>query len=1491
MIQTFLRNTGLKQQLTIVVSLAILLLAVAISLQSSWESKGRMRDTLVEHATSVAASLIDRGALALIYNSPDNVAVAINAAIAMDDVVRIDIFHADGQLLLTRKRQPTEDGPSVRRTLEQLKARQLQEDHNFISLVAPVVDGHSAASPFQVAEQKPFLYGYVHVIVSKQQLNRVGSALLTKNILIALIIAMGLIACLRILTGAIARPVDMLSRLMERAGKGELGIRSEVDGPYDIAKMAASFNQMMKELEVRENALKSSRDEALQNAMVNAQFSATISHEVRTPLTGVISVLETLRKENLTKQQREYVDTAYKSSTALINLLNDTFDISRMKAGDLQLNESDFDLHKLVEDVMDVSAKRAHAKGLYLGYLPSPFIPDRIKGDALRLRQVLTNLLSNAIKFTSVGEIAIKVESVEKGEIPLLRFQITDSGIGLSNDEIAGVLETPGQLSVHKDGKRRSTGLGVAISKQIVNLMGGELGIVSEKGKGSTFWFTIACKHSDAVELDDDHPLLFDTRVLIADESSIVRDFIAQCLLKKGMRCETFDNGDDAWAALVRAETSIDPFRLVIAGSGLKDSLSRSFTELAYKELIAAPERVLTLDLYGAQYRADANDSGNCLGRPLTQSRLIDCIERLLEKLPDFALAASNRAHNGAGGPDQTYRVLLAEPDAYNRSLATAALVEAGCECILVGNGAEALQVLEADEFDFIVMALDMPVMDGVEATLRIRETEARSGAHTPIVALVPDDDRSANYPVQALGMDHWIRSPLGADNARALVERLLRRPTIAIASQPLLFPELEKTPSNPAAFDLRQYEELRVTLGDALSATYRAFLEDIPDHLNALHLARQVGNHAEVSRLLHLVKGASANVGAAGLSSVAKDLELRWKASESIGSDEMQSALRSAFAIAEIVIERIVPDCVQGSAEVIETVGHVMIADDDRVSRIALRGILEKQGYKVTEAQNGEEALSYLDDDTPDVILMDAVMPVLDGFDACARIQSLPPSKVCPVIMMTALEDEAAVEKAFAAGASDYITKSSGTSVLLSRIKHTVETNEALRTAHARSSGDTLTGLLSRSAFYELVTEEIRTSQINTAAVLYLDIDRFSSINHEYGYEAGDALLVEVAQRLKRTVRRQNCIARFSGSDFAIFLRDMPDNAAAEHVADQICKAMAHPFVINHSQIFAPVSIGIATYPADAGNADMLVKGASTAMAKAKKANTSVQFYQNSMEPGFNEKQRAKEELCHALDNGELTILYQPVIATNSGLIEGVEALVRWNHPQRGMLRAADFVPFAVETGLILRLGEWVIRNAFKQLYDWRRRGWSTLTLNLNVSSQELLQPGFASMVHGLAAESGLPPAAVILDVAEVALVENIDKIGTVLEELRDYGIRIAVDDFGIGFTSMSYLKRLPISTIKIDHAFIRDVPRTREDTELLKSMLAQAHEHGFAVVAEGVERKDQYHFLRQHGCSFIQGNFAGRVSDTVKTEFMMSLHASNEATTLPAAPFLAAR
>ncbi|WP_194725536.1 EAL domain-containing protein [Noviherbaspirillum malthae] len=1488
MIQAFLRKTGLKQQLTIVVSLAILIMAVAISLQSSWESKKRMRDALVNHAKSVAATLMDRGALALIYDSSENVDVPLNAALAMSDVVRIDLLHPDGKHLLTRISENYSNIPPLPSDPDQYKKGVLKEDHNYLSLVVPVKETTESENPFQVAESQSVLYGYVHVAVSKEQLNRVGTALLTKNLLIALIIAAGLIACLRVLTGAIARPVDILSRSMKRAGQGELGIRADVDGPYDIAEMALSFNEMMKALEVRETELKASRDEALHNAMVNAQFTATISHEVRTPLIGVISLLELLRKQNLTKQQREHVDSAYKSSTALINLLNDTFELSRMKAGDLQLNETDFDLHKLVEDVMDVFGKTAHAKGIYLGYLPCPFVPDRIKGDSIRLRQVLTNLLSNAIKFTNSGEVAIKVTAAESGQESKLRFEVTDSGIGLTSEEISNVLDAPVQVGRYKDKQVGQPGLGIAISKQIVGLMGGEMGVTSEKGKGSTFWFTIVCKPSDAVELDDDHPMLFDTRVLIADESSIVREFIGQCLTKRGMRCESFDNADDAWAALIRAETSSDPFRLVIASSRLRDGLSRSFIDLAYSELVASPERILALDLYSAPYRSEANDNGKCLGRPLTQSRLIQHIEDLLEKLPEFALPAKNHISVSLEHGDPRHRALVVDADANSRSLAATALANAGCEFTLVSNGLEALQEIRDNEYDFILLASDMPVLDGFETALRIRTEESRTGARTPIVAMIDVGDQDAKQQYQAFGMDDWIRKPITTEDTRALVRRMLQQSEITIGTQPSLFPEIESGSSAPLAFNLRRYEEIKALLGKAAGDSYQAFLQDMPGHLAALHVAKIASNHTEVARLLHLIKGTSINIGADGLATAAKDLEQRWNASEPIDDGEMISQLRSLFAAAETVINRIVPDCTEVTDPIAEPIGHVLIADDDRVNRISLRAILEKQGYKVTEADNGATALAHLDNQTPDVILLDAVMPVLDGFETCARIQKLPPSKACPVIMMTALEDGAAVEMAFAAGASDYITKSSGTSVLLSRIKHTVDSNEELRSARARSYGDELTGLLSRPAFYEIITEELRAPSTERAAVLYLDIDRFSSINHEYGHDVGDQLLLEIAQRLKRTVRKQNCIARISGSDFAILLSPIASESEADSMADQLVKAIAHPFVVDQHTISASVSIGIATYPADATDAGMLVKRASTAMAKAKKANATIHFYESSMDPGFTEKLRVQEELQAALDNGQLKILYQPLVASNTGLITGVEALVRWNHPSRGVLAPADFIPAAVETGLIIPLGEWVTNNAFAQLKQWHRQGWTSLSLSLNVSSQELLQPDFPSLISQMAKKASIPPSSVILDVAEITLVEHIDHISDVLAQLQGLGIRIAVDDFGLGFTSMSYIKRLPIEFIKIDRAFIRDVPRAREDTSILDSMLTQARECGISVVAEGVERADQYQFLKQRGCAFVQGNFARPVTDASHLTVFLTLHADNVATQLHPEPLI---
>lgn len=495
MFRKFLNRTGFRRQLTVVVSAAILGLALFSSLMNSWEASRRMEGYLVEQGQSITENLALQSVLALLYHSPDNVREGVNTTLAFPDVLQVQITDAAQQVLLFQAKPGSEAAPGKpSSTVPVERATLVQETNGEWHFKAPVFGGQGETSPFDLQERKQQLLGYVHVVVGKGTHNRLVASLLIGNLAITLSFAAVLLGIMRLLARHMIRPLNALSKLMGRAEAGESGMRAAPSGPRDIVEMAHAFNKMMDVLEEREAELKQSRDDALRTALMKTQFAATVSHEVRTPLNGVVGMLDMLKEMRLTKRQQECVDVAWNSSRALIELINDILDFSKMEAGKLELEEIEFDLRKLVEEVIELLAKQAQQKGLEIGYLIAPEVPERVRGDSLRLRQVLLNLIGNAVKFTEHGEVAVRISAADSGSAEFgLRFDVVDTGIGMSEDAVQHIFESFAQADRSTTRKYGGTGLGLAICKQLVALMKGDIGVSSELGKGSNFWFTVRC--------------------------------------------------------------------------------------------------------------------------------------------------------------------------------------------------------------------------------------------------------------------------------------------------------------------------------------------------------------------------------------------------------------------------------------------------------------------------------------------------------------------------------------------------------------------------------------------------------------------------------------------------------------------------------------------------------------------------------------------------------------------------------------------------------------------------------------------------------------------------------------------------------------------------------------------------------------------------------------------------------------------------------------
>ena len=404
----------------------------------------------------------------------------------------------------------------------------------------------------------------------------------------------------------------------------------------------------------------------------------------------------------------------------------------------------------------------------------------------------------------------------------------------------------------------------------------------------------------------------------------------------------------------------------------------------------------------------------------------------------------------------------------------------------------------------------------------------------------------------------------------------------------------------------------------------------------------------------------------------------------------------------------------------------------------------------------------------------------------------------------------------------------------------------------------DDLTGLPNRVLFSDRVAAALAHAQRTrqSVALLYLDLDRFKNINDSLGHAAGNELLRLVSRRLQLCVREDDTVARLSGDEFALLLPEVGAPTMAGVVAEKILAAFADPFSIAKRELFVSPSIGIALFPSDGTDVTTLLKNADTAMYRAKeRGRNNYQLYTADMNARAHERLALETSLHTAIGRNELILHYQPKVDLRTGRIVGMEALVRWTHPQRGLLSPAAFIPLAEETGLIVPLGEWALETACTQTRKWHDAGHRSLTVAVNLSARQFEQQRVESMVAKKLRSSGLDPHSLELELTESLALQDPDAIRSTLEDLRDMGVRCSIDDFGTGYSGLSYLTRLPINRLKIDKCFVHEIARGDDDARIVAAVIALAHNLRLGVTAEGVETTEQLDFLREHGCDEMQG------------------------------------
>jgi diguanylate cyclase (GGDEF)-like protein len=560
-----------------------------------------------------------------------------------------------------------------------------------------------------------------------------------------------------------------------------------------------------------------------------------------------------------------------------------------------------------------------------------------------------------------------------------------------------------------------------------------------------------------------------------------------------------------------------------------------------------------------------------------------------------------------------------------------------------------------------------------------------------------------------------------------------------------------------------------------------------------------------------------------------------------------------------------------------------LLIVDDIADNRTVLSRRFLRQGYAVVEADGGGAALDLIGRESFDAVLLDIVMPDLDGIEVLKRIRSLHTPSGLPVIMVTALTESADVVQALELGANDYVTKPVNFPVALARVsaqitrKHAEQaledhvrkledTNRRLeleiaerKLSQARvqhlTKHDELTGLANRVVLREKLSRVL--NEQGCASLLFIDIDDFKSVNETLGHTIGDEVLQALSVRLTNCAATTDTVIRWAADEFAILTLEAKGPDRAGHLASAVAESVSAPFEVHGSQIILSCSTGIAIVPTDGGDADTLLRNAEMAMRGAKVyARGKWRFFEPEMNERAQSRRVLERDLRTALAAGQLNLHFQPLLNLQHSAVSGFEALLRWNHPDRGMISPAEFIPVAEVAGLMPVLGRWVLHRACAEAARWP----GMLRVAVNVSAAQFKTGGLGEEVFIALADSGLAPSRLELEITETALLDDDPSTVATLHHLRNMGVRVSMDDFGTGYSSLSYLRSFPFDKIKIDQSFIRTLTVQAESMAIVRAVTSLAKSLNIGTTAEGVETEEQLEMLRAEGCTEVQGFMISR-------------------------------
>lgn len=547
-----------------------------------------------------------------------------------------------------------------------------------------------------------------------------------------------------------------------------------------------------------------------------------------------------------------------------------------------------------------------------------------------------------------------------------------------------------------------------------------------------------------------------------------------------------------------------------------------------------------------------------------------------------------------------------------------------------------------------------------------------------------------------------------------------------------------------------------------------------------------------------------------------------------------------------------------------------ILIIEDNASIRDSLTDLLELNSFAVRGAGDGLAGLQKVKEQIPDLIICDVTMPGLSGYDVLAKLQENEQTSSVPFIFLSARSERADMRHGMEAGADDYVTKPVSSQELLAAISSCFAKRERLTQRYQRAIVQNQEVLASQVLgldhlseplthyslleYFKELQEKITTENINAIAILVLGLTQFERYTARLGLRDSQRLLSEVAQRLQQNVASSDLLVSLKTAHFALI--SASDNLP--ELANNLLKTLKQPIRLNDEELFLTGQIGIALYPLHATNLPDVIKHATQALQQAEPNGYKIYVPSRVQAVPYDEL-KIERELHYAIEREQFELYYQPQVTCEDNQIKGVEVLLRWRHPEYGLVSPGIFIPLAEQTGLIHQIGDWVLRTAFAQAYKWQTNQ-IPVTVGVNISARQFTQPFFIQRLKQFLQDYQIDPRYINLELTESSLVQNVSEAAARLGELRGLGFRISIDDFGTGYSSLSYLKQFPFDVLKIDRIFVAGVDTDAHNQVLVDAIIRLAHDLGLEVVAEGVETAPELDYLRQHNCDQLQGYLFSR-------------------------------